>query len=178
MALIGIDWSHWFSWFVQYLPCVIWPRHNAYVLENQFQTMTSSNGNIFRITGLLRGEFTGHRWIPGTNGQWRGKCFHFMTSCMSTDVDMTRPTLGRPWYVWFRYSTAFFFLNYSLQKSPWFTREAKYDVSFVGLNNDQCYTNLSNAPSHNVSFRTEMRTFLFWMVHHGIWNRCIAGFVN
>ena len=28
--------------------------------------MTSSNGNIFRVTGLLRGEFTGHRWIPCT----------------------------------------------------------------------------------------------------------------
>ena len=26
--------------------------------------MTSSNGNIFRVTGLLCGEFTGHRWIP------------------------------------------------------------------------------------------------------------------
>ena len=25
--------------------------------------MTSSNGNIFRVTGLLCGEFTGHRWI-------------------------------------------------------------------------------------------------------------------
>ena len=24
--------------------------------------------------------FTGDRWIPRTNGQWRGKCFHFMTS--------------------------------------------------------------------------------------------------
>ena len=28
--------------------------------------MTSSNGNIFRDTGLLCGEFTGHRWIPRT----------------------------------------------------------------------------------------------------------------
>ena len=26
--------------------------------------MTSSNGNIFCISGLLCGEFTGHRWIP------------------------------------------------------------------------------------------------------------------
>ena len=34
--------------------------------------MTSSNGNIFRVTGHLCGEFTGHRWIPHTNGQWRG----------------------------------------------------------------------------------------------------------
>ena len=28
--------------------------------------MTSSNGNIFRITGPLWGESTGHRWIPLT----------------------------------------------------------------------------------------------------------------
>ena len=25
-------------------------------------------------------EFTGDRWIPRTKGQWRGKCFHLMTS--------------------------------------------------------------------------------------------------
>ena len=29
-------------------------------------TMTSSNGNIFRVTGHLCGEFTGPRWIPHT----------------------------------------------------------------------------------------------------------------
>ena len=28
--------------------------------------MTSSNENIFRVTGPLWGEFTGHRWIPLT----------------------------------------------------------------------------------------------------------------
>ena len=28
--------------------------------------MTQSNGNIFRVTGHLCGEFTGHRWIPHT----------------------------------------------------------------------------------------------------------------
>ena len=28
--------------------------------------MTSSNENIFRVTGPLCGEFTGHRWIPLT----------------------------------------------------------------------------------------------------------------
>ena len=27
-------------------------------------TMTSSNGNIFCVTGLSCGEFTSHRWIP------------------------------------------------------------------------------------------------------------------
>ena len=37
--------------------------------------MTSSNGNIFRVTGPLRGEFTGDRWIPRTKASdaelWR-----------------------------------------------------------------------------------------------------------
>ena len=28
----------------------------------------------------LCGEFTGDRWIPRTKGQYRGKCFHLMTS--------------------------------------------------------------------------------------------------
>ena len=33
-----------------------------------------------RVTGFLCKEFTGDRWIPRTNGQLRGKCFHLMTS--------------------------------------------------------------------------------------------------
>ena len=38
-------------------------------------TMTSSNGNNFRVTGPLCGEFTGQRWIP-LKGQRRGAlCF-------------------------------------------------------------------------------------------------------
>ena len=40
-------------------------------------TMTSSNGNIFRVTGLLCGEFTGHRWIPR---QWRGALMFYLIS--------------------------------------------------------------------------------------------------
>ena len=36
-----------------------------------FLMRTSSNGNIFRVTGPLWGEFTGHRWIP-RKGQWCG----------------------------------------------------------------------------------------------------------
>ena len=33
---------------------------------NLFIMMMSSDGNIFRITGHLCGEFTGHQWIPRT----------------------------------------------------------------------------------------------------------------
>ena len=32
--------------------------------------------------------------------------------------------------------------------------------------------------SQNVPFRTEMCTFLFWMMHCGIWNMCIVELVN
>ena len=42
--------------------------------------MTSSNGNIFRVTGPLCGEFTGRRWIPRIKASdaelW---CFHWST---------------------------------------------------------------------------------------------------
>ena len=32
--------------------------------------MTSWNGNIFRVTGHLLGESTGHRWIPLTKSTY------------------------------------------------------------------------------------------------------------
>ena len=50
-----------------------WPEMSTYPIISpqithslMFIMMTSSNGNIFRITGYLCGEFTGHRWIPHT----------------------------------------------------------------------------------------------------------------
>ena len=38
----------------------------------------------------LWGEFTGDRWIPHTKGQWRGKCFHLMTSSYHTHSTIER----------------------------------------------------------------------------------------
>ena len=38
----------------------------------------------------LWGEFIGDRWIPLTKGQWRGKCFHWMTySCLSVLITLS-----------------------------------------------------------------------------------------
>ena len=39
------------------------PRQSG---RHRVDMMTSSNGNIFRVTGPLCGEFTGPRWIPHT----------------------------------------------------------------------------------------------------------------
>ena len=50
---------------------ILWsPQHKPYVLI----MMTSSNGNIFRVTGHLCGEFTGPRSPVNSphKGQWRG----------------------------------------------------------------------------------------------------------
>ena len=52
-------------------PLITW----SYMKHDGELMMTSSNGNIFRVTGHLCGEFTGHRWIPPTKASdtelWR-----------------------------------------------------------------------------------------------------------
>ena len=49
-------------------------------LANTTHMMTSSNGDIFRITDHLCGEFTGHQWIPYTKASdvelWCFLCLH------------------------------------------------------------------------------------------------------
>ena len=53
----------------------IWPWVTQRSAYGHVDMMTSSNGNIFRVTGPLCGEFTGHRWIPRTKASdaelWR-----------------------------------------------------------------------------------------------------------
>ena len=63
-------------WFSAMYYCPMWPVGISTVFQRppivhlhrpngRYMTM-SSNWNIFRVTGLLCGEFTGHRWIPIT----------------------------------------------------------------------------------------------------------------
>ena len=47
---VDLPWGQ-YTWCVPFKHCIM---------------MTSSNGNIFRVTGHLCGEFTGLRWIPRT----------------------------------------------------------------------------------------------------------------
>ena len=54
--------------------------------------MTSSNGNIFRVTGLVWGEFIGHRWIPLTKASDAElRCFYW--SAPEQTVEQTIETL-------------------------------------------------------------------------------------
>ena len=54
------------EWFVLFQCLSCWC-----LLPFEFTQMTSSNGNIFRVTGPLCGEFTGPVNSPH-KGQWRG----------------------------------------------------------------------------------------------------------
>ena len=67
---------------MEYLLCV----QDSYLLLHYTVFFNSFFGLILRnapnlsITDPLRGESTGDRWIPITNGQWWGKRLHAMTS--------------------------------------------------------------------------------------------------
>ena len=53
--------------------------------------MTSSNGSIFRVTGLLCGEFTGHRWILHTKASG-AELWCFLWSAPGPTVEQTMET--------------------------------------------------------------------------------------
>ena len=52
-------------WYIVLSNMYVCIKHGAGLTQlSIFNTMTSSNGNIIRVTGHLYEEFTGHRWIP------------------------------------------------------------------------------------------------------------------
>ena len=61
---------HWFFLFcvnrIRYVTTSLRCATTRLSVASPPRMMTSSNGSILRVTGLLCGEFTGHRWIPHT----------------------------------------------------------------------------------------------------------------
>ena len=53
-------------WQIENIDKALNPHHRWTYRWLSVSMMTSLNGNIFRVTGHLRGEFTGPRWIPHT----------------------------------------------------------------------------------------------------------------
>ena len=69
----------------------------------------------------LCGEFTGDRWIPRTEGQERGKCFHLMTSSWRHSASISYTTVLLRYYVRFRlHSMKFIRINNLFLYSPRF----------------------------------------------------------
>ena len=88
VSYIGLKGAHPLKW-----------RHNGHDCVSNHQPYDCLLNRLFRRrskkTSKLRhwplcGEFTGDRWISRTNGQYRGKCFHLMTSSCHCDVNGTQ----------------------------------------------------------------------------------------
>ena len=60
----------------------------------KYLMMTSSNGNIFRVTGPLCGEFTGRRWIPSQRPVTRSFDVFF-------DLRLNKRLSKQSWGWWF-----------------------------------------------------------------------------
>ena len=67
-----------------------------------FNMMTSSNGNIFRVTGHLCGEFIGHRWIPRTKASdaelW---CFLWLNGWVNNREAHYDVNVMKMWVAWY-----------------------------------------------------------------------------
>ena len=77
----SIWWRHHVLSFYPYSPVVGFCCSMRLYFSSGIHMMTSSNGNIFRVTGHLCGKFTGPRWISRTKASdaelW---CFLWFTS--------------------------------------------------------------------------------------------------
>ena len=71
--------------------CIISHRHITGIyhaltqINNLSLMMTSSNGNIFRVTGPWLGKSTGYRWIPLTKASHRRGSLMFYLICTWTN---------------------------------------------------------------------------------------------
>ena len=91
-------WRHQMETFPRYWPFVRWrlrSPHSRLFTQSFIQAHIKENIKAPRHWPLW-GEFTGGRQIPRTNGQWRGKCFHLMTSScnLSGSSSSTLPADG------------------------------------------------------------------------------------
>ena len=69
-------------------------RYGAYMSSHNVFMITSSHGNIFRVTVHFCGEFTGHRWIPSQRPVTRSFDVFF-------DLRQNKRLSKRSWGLWF-----------------------------------------------------------------------------
>ena len=113
----------------------------------------------------LCGEFSGDRWIPCTNGQRRGKCFHLMTSsCI--DSEFVAAKIVRLYYETFSHSVDI--VIYVWWNQLIFSTAPSAVVCF--LSGMQEHTSFSSAQLHKRNLRTHMTkwfSFLwFWCIKY------------
>ena len=149
---------------------------------NHWFMMTSSNGNISaRYWPFVRGI---HR-LPVNSphkSQWRG-ALRFSLICTGTNVVQTFETPSRS--LW-RHSNVMELLSKSMSSyslcvvlsssSP--KESATRLLQWHHIRPDSQIPQCTCPISRNAPFRTEICTFLFWMVHCRTWGRFIVGFLR
>ena len=147
-------WRHHVCGTGQYYPCrprllvlgqswlwinpEIWYGYMYYTNPN---TMTSSNGNIFRVTGPLWGEFTGHRWIPLTKAS-DAELWYFLWSA---------PEWINGW------------VNIR-EAGDWRPRRAHHNVIVMNMCNDY-YNKIKHNKTVHTSYRIYCKTHSWCTVH-------------
>ena len=98
------------------------------------------------------GEFTGGRWIPHTNGQWRGKCFHLITS--SCSLSNTCYTVGFN-LIWWYFQT--------LIQTSWIPKESRH----IHSPNPKIIPRTFHGPGVMLGFQIVGVTFFMNRMHYG-----------
>ena len=85
-------------------------------------TRTSSNENIFRVTGPLCGEFTGHRWIPLTKASDARSLDVFSDLCLNKRLSK------QSWSWWFETPSCHY--DVIVMYSVTCTKSMEYNILF------------------------------------------------
>ena len=93
---------------------------------NRLFTQIKENIKALRHWPLC-GELTGGRWIPRTNGQWRGKCFHLMTSSCGMIRNSLSLTFGRVCVDGFIFVNEIFYIS-PLKTYVWSQHQKSYHI--------------------------------------------------
>ena len=88
--VLSLQWARW----------RLKPPATRLFAQTFIQAQIKGNIKALRHWPFL-GEFTGHLRIPRTNGQWRGKCFHSMTSswCGVKSITVAPLKFGNGWII-------------------------------------------------------------------------------
>ena len=107
--------------------------------------MTSSNGNIFRVTGLLCGAFTSYRWIPRTKAS-DAELWYFLWSLSE------KKRMSRQWWGWWFETPSYPLWRHcnedmTMDTRPW---GRLMGARFISLKGDQLSTLVTVPLSHYI----------------------------
>ena len=127
------------------LDCSIDPSSNPSMAVGmhliQFLMITSSNGNIFRVTGHLCGEFTGHRWIPRTKASDAELWFFYLRLNKRLSKELCCRWFEKPLRPLWRHCNVVFnatYLFYSLALKTAYGTKKLDDASCIKLKYKHC----------------------------------------